>query len=291
MSSYELLNKSDVPSKQEYRQIERILSQASSDPFQYTQYIVDTIRERTWIDHMQHRRLREPNFADAIYTSQMHMENALLTRPHDLFAYFRLKTQDQLIEPIFYGPVAFQSNEHLLVTGDKLPSAEKTYTDSGLVLLEAVKLYDNHGNFHSTNRRHLKGVINELTPLALLNRPTKDGVRRLAIPAALLDDSANKVDLEYYTLNPDGTGDRLTIQVKSSDEYLNNPSVVPENGILLTASDFMNAGKDASGHPNFTISRLIMEELSGDPRESVGEILDMVTDKLIQTIEERRPTA
>jgi hypothetical protein len=289
MSSYELLKPSDTPSKQEHRQIERILSQATSDPFQYAQYIVDTIRKGTWIDHQQHRRLRAPNFSDAITTSRMHMENALLTRPHDLFAYFRLKTQSQLIEPIFYGPVAFQSNEHFLVTNDKMTTEEKTYMDTGLVLLEAMNLYDHQGNYNSMNRRHLKGVINELTPLALLNRPSKNGVRRLALPAALLDDSANKVDLEYYTINQDGTGDRLAIQVKSSDEYLGNPSVIPENGILLTASDFMNTGKDASGHPNFTVSRLIMEELSGNPRSDVSDVLDMVTERMIQTIEERRP--
>lgn len=289
MSSYELLKPTDTPTKQEYRQIERILSQDSSDPFQYAQYIVDNIRDRTWIDHQQHRRLRAPNFADAINTSRMHMENALLSRPHDLFAYFRLKTQSHLIEPIFYGPVAFQSSEHLLVTSEKMTPAEKIYMDSGLVLLEAMNLYDHQGNYNSMNRRHLKGVINELTPLALLNRPTKTGAYRLALPAALLDDSANKVDLEYYTIKPDGTGDRLPIQVKSSDEYLGNPSVIPANGILLTASDFMNADKDASGHPAFTVSRLIMEELSGNTRETVSDVLDMVTEKMIQTIEERRP--
>lgn len=289
MSSYELLRLGGSPSKREDQQIERILSQAASDPVQYAQYIVDNIRENTWVDHQQRRRLRTPDFSGAISTSRIHIENGLRTAPHDLFAYFRLKTQSALIEPIFYGPVAFQDDEHYNLSFEQLPSPSDMYMQSGLVLLEAINLYDRLGPNNSMNKRFLKGVINELTPLALLNRPTKDGAPRLAVPAALLDDSANKVDIEFYSLNPSGKGQRLPIQVKSSDEYLGNPSVIPEGGVLITASDFMNADKTSAGHPNFTISRLILEELSGRPRESVTDILDMVVGNLTRTIDERRP--
>lgn len=172
----------------------------------------------------------------------------------NLVDYYHLKIKHALIRPIVFAEKVFQDK------ADYEARRELTngiYGDIAAILQEAIEAYDSTPVHDENDRGALRGVINELTALALLNR--NQAPESLTIPSEVTADLYHATDLEHYAFEKGETkAQSYHIQVKTSVYGPESDVEIPTGGILIAAKHFLNTEKDGISFPT---SRAIIGEV------------------------------
>jgi hypothetical protein len=212
----------------------------------------------------QSSRNQMPNYSQEIAELRDVLNNALQTHFNKKKAsfpwpqYYALLNRDVFIEELTYAPLilgATNMPEHQLQQ-----FADGVYGLNVHLLADALSHYDTMDTY-DPNRNNLRGIINELTSVALLNRDQTPG--HLALPAHYMADAYRKTDTIYYH-RVGNIPYATNIQVKS---YLQaeqtTEHLIPPHGILIDATDMSNLD-------NFATSRAIVAELYQEPQHVRG---------------------
>ena len=239
--------------------------------------LFDTIRLDRKVEQLHQRvanRGNLPDFENEIRTLQQEigdtLKNDILSSWTD---YYRLAARSAFMEHSILTPITFSNPWY---HEQRRELANGIY---GIIfpLLESALTHYDAPTASERDRSELRGVINEQTALALLNRAQSS--TRVALPADLRADTRQRTDIAYHTIVAKRYN-VMNVQVKSSyprtPENLarTRPSV---NGLLITASDMDNQ--------NFATSCKIIHELEGTVSDAEGKDLDAVHQRLLSYID------
>ena len=111
------------------------------------------------------------------------------------------------------------------------------------------------------DRDELRGVINEYTPIALINRP-QDG-SSIALPGSLRADCRGKVDSVYYSTDGNGRNFRTNLQMKSLRRPLTEESRMAVERHLQVAYIYGNDFGNMGYRDSFDMSKILVSEYHG----------------------------
>lgn len=151
------------------------------------------------------------------------------------------------------------------VTDDYENRARIANGTSGIATDIVEQALSNFYDPRTTQKQHteLRGVVNEYTPIALINYP-QDG-RGIALPGSLRADNVAKTDSFYYGTDNEGRHYRMGLQFKSkrrplTDEEKENTQIY-ENVAYIHANDFGNIHAE----DGFSVSNILVSEYHGRP--------------------------
>lgn len=264
------------------RLIHDVLTLSESKPARYSLHLLDRIRNAEYAEWSAlHNQQGFPDFSLGIQAASKVLQQNMMQSPdEDITHSLRAKASLVLIDEFFYAPVLFSSDQTFRDERHDLLQDNAQYERLGIVLADTMNVLESYTRT-SRSTSTLRGLIQELTIATLLNRKTSslDSEAQLALLAGFEKDHIEKTDLELFSLQ----FGYLPIQVKSSGKNQNLANITPERGIVLFAKDFYNESA-----ANFVVSRLIVEELSGQARPEVSPLLDAVQTHVLETIETRR---
>lgn len=207
---------------------------------------------------LQSRQNQIPDYSQGLAPLRHNLDHALqklIDQPGPIVwsHYFALLNRAAFLEELAYAPLVLGSQN---TPKEQLRTfTDGTYGLSAHILADALEHYDNPTTT-LPQQQDLRGIINELTSVALLNRDQELG--HLALPAHYKADMRKTTDTIYYhriNNRPYATN----IQVKSRLRPEKTPEQqTPAHGILITAEDMGNKG-------NFATSRAIVAELYQEP--------------------------
>lgn len=131
------------------------------------------------------------------------------------------------------------------------------------ILRELVQKYD--AATWKGKRDDYIGLINEFTPIALLNSPYASN-KSVTMLASRPDDRYHKIDL-YHLVD---TGDYFPIQVKT-DSYATQDNI-PSQGVIIFGEDFLNFNKDLA-----TTRALIKKDRSPENEQLLSDATEGLT--------------
>lgn len=165
--------------------------------------------------------------------------------------YYRLMGRIAFAPELVIAPQLFSTNnfEH------RAALADGTSGKAIEIVADALGQFNTGAN-DTYRKAELQGVINEYTPIGLINR-RQDGIS-LALPSSLYSDLVRKVDHIYHSSDDFDTHFQTNIQAKSG---LRMPSRHrhPQSAYVY-ASDFSNVGQRGT----FPMSMLLVKELQGE---------------------------
>jgi hypothetical protein len=201
----------------------------------------------------------------------------------ELLDYFRVKHYQSTYDALVRAPQIFsdRSSEEYRLERERLIDIDGIYAASGVLLEEALALYDFDTGLRTVDYQHLRGVINELTTAALLNRA--QNTDRMALPGLVADDVFNGADVRYWGFHAaTDQGYAVPIQVKTTVRQKDIDDLMPST-VLVSADTLHN---QENGHSSFFTARLIVKELLHGASMSNGEQrhLDAIERSLLEHI-------
>ncbi|MEO5950304.1 MAG: hypothetical protein ABIQ04_02550 [Candidatus Saccharimonadales bacterium] len=209
------------------------------------------------------------------------LEEAIETAQHQpsttLVDLFRARTQLTFLDQTILGPLLFRRH------GDYAARRQLNNGVYGLSmgLIEDALLIADTPDIDDLGSNEIRGVLNEQTALALLNRT--QNCNKLAVPASTSADFLLKTDINYLYIPNDRKTYVSNIQVKSSDKY-NLDQEAPKNGFVVSGIDLGNFNN------NFRAARLILRELNGTATTKDSVNLDAIHGNFMEIVAERLRT-
>ena len=185
---------------------------------------------------------------------------------------YRLKSRQQTIPQIIAAPHIYAHNSSFDARRKASDGLMGVYVD---LLDESISNYLSLSYVDTDDEAELKGVINELTTLALINRGQVPCC--MAITSCTRYDLRQGIDLEVFRI-PKQLGFRQFIQVKS------NPSTIHKkfkSGVETVVVNAVDIGNYKNG---FQTARLIISENSGNYTDDDKQKLDAASARLLNKI-------
>jgi hypothetical protein len=148
--------------------------------------------------------------------------------------YYRLVSQTAFLEQRLKVPLAFEQHRYWKERGEL---ANGMYGVSAQIIDNALSEHDSPSST-LTYQKHLRGMIQEQTFLALFNKDQERS--QIALPSATYDDLYRKIDAEVWILqDKQAEVYYLPVQIKSIAEP-QEKHVTPYGGITIVANEFSN---------------------------------------------------
>ena len=222
-------------------------------------YLASAVRFDGHVERLQHE-VAEKGIDEATQeridwiSRTMQSSVAIVNQPTsiDWADVFRFTNHMESVEQRVKAPFAFAERGDATL---RRKLVEGQYGVNAQIIESAISLYD--GSDDEIQQGYLRGVINEQTTIALINRAQSPD--HLAFSSSATDDHVYKSDVDYWRHSVNEGGQKTNIQVKSS--RLSGPVDGYEDGLTYVyAADFSNTDTPYASMPT---SRYIVKEASG----------------------------
>lgn len=189
---------------------------------------------------------------------------------------FRLASHLESLEQRIKAPYAFSDKSQYDLRRQLI---DGQYGINARIIESALHIYDSEPD-DDIQQAYLRGVINEQTVIALINRDQSPS--HLAFSSSATDDHVYKSDVDYWCHTKHAGGQKLNIQVKSSIPPLFTPRTI-DNTTYIYASDFDNRLTNSVPLPT---SRRIVQEVHGVIDDHSQAQLDKTHKRLMHRLSE-----